>query len=629
MHALRAAMAVFSTIVLTLVLLTSPAAAQDANALVRQAGDALRKTESLAFRDKEAAFDKLPEVGDLIEQVRAADATHNRLRSLDSQFKRLVKDLERKTGRKYGEAAPAQDSAPAKAAAPKPAAPKAQAKKPAASGDKLPSSVAYRLEQLERELANGEKQVDAGKAERAERYANNAEKKLDEVLSKTDNEEHPRIVAAIERVQALRAAVDEAKASVLPRSVAGDLDSAEQRVAQAREALAAPPEDRADSEKLTIARIGQSLDVAQRRLGSAIENAEAAGYDHAGNPRFAKLADEIAALSARHAERQANLESKQAAGAAIAESARVDFDALNRLYDEVNETYSNSNHLQVTALFNGEGTVEARKILAHYDKFDAEMLPMVEEKLAHIRKIYGEDEYKIDAKVRAAGYGGKAGYTFGRLEKAVADVAQFRLDAAGKMSERAFQVADWILNTAHDFYFRDGEARALDDADVARGFAKESPEVATLMTDLQKEIDAAVAERWRIIDARTWPGHGGGAPENADELAQVAYKWVADSPDWGSRAGNPQYKDQEPRKPVKVTVLREWYVTETDALGQPIQYGLPVLIGVELDREKPDNLARAYELTLLGPKRKDPPRSPPFGDAWVGDSYYIRRDKLN
>ena len=629
MHALRAATAAFSTIVLTLVLLTSPAAAQDANALARQAGDTLRKTESLAFRDKEAAFDKLPEIDDLIEQVRAADANHSRLRSLDSQFKRLVKDLERKTGRTYGEAAPAQDSAPKQAAAPKPAAPKAQAKKPAVSGDKLPSAVAYRLEQLEKELANGEKQVAAGKADRATRYANNAEKKLDEVLSKTDNEEHPRIVAAIERVQALRAAVDEAKASKMPSAVAGELKSVDERLTNAEKALAKAPENDASSEAGVMRIIAQHLEVAERRLGGAREESDKAGFDHAAHPRFAELDKRLADLRARYDTRLANYEEGQAATQKVASAAEKDFTELAALLDQVREQYVNAGTTDVSTFANTEETTDAKERLALFQEFDAKLRGPIDEKLTYIRATYGQDRFAIDKTARAGGYDGRSGYTYERLTELLGQAAEFRLAAADKMSGVALQHADWVLNTAHDFFFRDGEARALDAAGVARGFAAGMGDTDAKLADLQSKIDAAVAERWRRIDARTWPGHGGGAPENADELAQVAYKWVADSKDWGSRAGNPQYKDQEPRKPVKVAVLREWYVTETDALGQPIQYGLPVLIGVELDREKPDNLARAYELTLLGPKRKDPPRSPPFGDAWVGDSYYIRRDKLD
>ncbi|MEQ9639277.1 MAG: hypothetical protein RIM84_04565 [Alphaproteobacteria bacterium] len=605
----------------------APAVAQDGGALARQAGDTLRKTESLAFRDKEGAFAKLPEIGDLIEQLRAADPQHSRLRSLDSQFKRLVKDLERKTGQTYGEAAAAP--APKKAAAPKPAAPKAQTAKPAASGGKLPSSVTYRLEQLEKELANGEKQVDTGKAERAERYANNAEKKLDDVLGKVDDENHPRIVSAIERVQALRAAVDEAKAGKMPSAVAGELKSVDERLTNAEQALAKPPEDSASSEERVMKTVAQHLDVAERRLNGAREESDNAGFDHAAHPQFAELDKRLADLRGRYDRRLATYEEGQAATGKVASAAEKDFTELGQMWEQVRERYVNSNTTDVATFANTEDTADAKERLALFQAFDEKLRDAVTEKLAYIRETYGEDRYAIDKTARAGGYDGKAGSYYAGLSEMLDQAAEFRLAAADKMSRVALQHADWVLNTAHDFFFRDGEARALDAAGVARGFAAGMGDTDAMLADLQKQIDAAVAERWRRIDERTWPGHGNGAPADRDELAQVAFKWVADSPDWGSRAGNPEYKDQEPRRPVVVAVLRDWYVTDTDALGQPIQYGLPVLIGVELEREKPENLARAYELTLLGPKRKDPPRSPPFGDAWVGDSYYIRRDKLN
>ncbi len=87
------------------------------------------------------------------------------------------------------------------------AAPGGAARPAAASGDKLPSRVAYKLEQVEKELANAERQIAAGRAPNAQRNLQTIERLMKEIGADPQNLTYPRAAAAIKRVKAVAAAV--------------------------------------------------------------------------------------------------------------------------------------------------------------------------------------------------------------------------------------------------------------------------------------------------------------------------------------------------------------------------------------------------------------------------------------
>ena len=79
----------------------------------------------------------------------------------------------------------------------------------AASGadEKLHSRVAYKMEQVEKELDKAEKSIAAGKPARADRPAKTIERLLMEIERGGQNMEHPRIATAAGRLEAVRAAM--------------------------------------------------------------------------------------------------------------------------------------------------------------------------------------------------------------------------------------------------------------------------------------------------------------------------------------------------------------------------------------------------------------------------------------
>jgi hypothetical protein len=113
------------------------------------------------------------------------------------------------------------------------------------------------------------------------------------------------------------------------------------------------------------------------------------------------------------------------------------------------------------------------------------------------------------------------------------------------------------------------------------------------------------------------PEHASNAPEDADKLAKVALAWFRASADWGKR-------DKDPRQPLAVVVTGPWSIQKTNLLGEPIMYGLPILLAVEVESDKQLNVARVYVLTLRTPEMRSVKMEPPFDHVTVGDSYFIR-----
>ena len=123
------------------------------------------------------------------------------------------------------------------------------------------------------------------------------------------------------------------------------------------------------------------------------------------------------------------------------------------------------------------------------------------------------------------------------------------------------------------------------------------------------------------VDARTWPGHASNAPSNADELAKASLDWFKNSPDWGKRSS-------KIRHPLAVTVTGPWSVQQKNLLGEPIMYGLPIKLAVRVDEDSELNVVRVYDLTMRTMEARGVKMEPPFDHITVGNSYFIRPNKV-
>ena len=135
--------------------------------------------------------------------------------------------------------------------------------------------------------------------------------------------------------------------------------------------------------------------------------------------------------------------------------------------------------------------------------------------------------------------------------------------------------------------------------------------------ELSESVERRLAEDMKAlgvkIDAVKWPGSVSGKKKEEE----AGLKYFKESPDWEKRP-------TEPRRVLAFAIRGEWTVQKTNVLGQPVQYGIPALLVVQVDGEKKDNLARVYNLTLRNAESTNAKPVPPFTEITVGDSWYIR-----
>ncbi len=156
--------------------------AADADTMAREINTELRAAERQMHSGKhEEASAALEAIGLKLEALKAADARHRQLRSLESKFSRLKKDVERRT--KKTVSTPSSGTAPREAA------------QPGTAGDKLPSGVTYRLKKINDALDGRRMREDPFDL-------------MEEIETKYGGQypaDHPEIVAAKKRLAELEA----------------------------------------------------------------------------------------------------------------------------------------------------------------------------------------------------------------------------------------------------------------------------------------------------------------------------------------------------------------------------------------------------------------------------------------
>jgi hypothetical protein len=80
---------------------------------------------------------------------------------------------------------------------------------------------------------------------------------------------------------------------------------------------------------------------------------------------------------------------------------------------------------------------------------------------------------------------------------------------------------------------------------------------------------------------------------------------------------------------LAVSVTGPWSVQKQNLLGNPIMYGLPIKLAVRVDSDAELNVVRVYDLTMRTVEKAGVEMEPPFDHITVGNSYFIRPDKVN
>lgn len=329
----------------------------------------------------------------------------------------------------------------------------------------------------------------------------------------------------------------------------------------------------------------------------------------------AKLAEADKAI----AQAKGGYKEAKAAASAKSEEVSVDVKKLHDEYERVKSAFSNAGG---TAIYYNDLKPVAG-LIVQIEGFEKNDLDKTESKMHIFAQKYGTNREEIDKKAESMGYSGntRASFAYTELSKGIEGIKKTRVVMAEDLIKRFEEMMARAKKGVHDFYVvkQYGEVRTW--LEMASRYDSENPKVKEAQANIDQRIADGMQGFHARIDKRTWPKHAAKAPQNAKKLAKVALDWFKNDAGWGKRS-------EEPRKPLAVVVTGPWSSQAKNILGEIIMYGLPILLAVEVDRDKELNVARVYSLTMRTVEKKDVKMAPPFDHVTVGNSYFIRPDKV-
>jgi hypothetical protein len=272
--------------------------------------------------------------------------------------------------------------------------------------------------------------------------------------------------------------------------------------------------------------------------------------------------------------------------------------------------------------YNGLNTVNA--LLDKIEAFESGEVHKLKPAIEAFAKKYGTTGSQIDQKAEAMGYSGdvRASFPYVELVQGIDNVEKTRTVMADDLIRRAEDMKSSLSRGVSDFQRANQYARMKAWGAVAERFEMENPRVKVFNSTLDSWIEEDQRTMAAKIDNVSWPGHADDASRDADKLAEVVYLFLQKESDKLAA------KDQDSRKMLSVVITGPWRVFKKNILGEPIQYGLPILGAVQHESEKARNLARVYQLTMLTQEYKGVEMAPPFIGSAVGNSYYIRPSQV-
>jgi hypothetical protein len=535
--------------------------------MLNQLNKDLRQAERDMFSGKtEKAIAALDPIRELFGQVKEADPNNPAIKTLESKYKKLVKDLERRSGKDLGggsltvAAASTQPELPSKPEA-KPLPAREPAAPTAAAGAEAPTQAA------------------------AQPAA------------------PPQAAAPVKMPYEARKPLLQATSRL--KTIESDL------------ATLADPGYRGDKDQL-VGRIDEKLSVIRDSLDSAKSLAAEKGVT--AHPSFDEVEAGYAQALEKVNEAKTGYAQSKSASAAAAEEVTADVNALMADYRRVQPVFEKA--MGSVIYYNDLKTVE--DLLAQIEAFEKEEPASLAPKLAAFAAKYGSTREEIDKKADSMGYSGevRASFPYTELVQGIENVKKTRAVMADDVLRRAVSMKEHTAKGAHDFSRRErhGEIKAW--GQTAAALDPDNPRVKEFMSGIEAWIEADTKALDDRIDRSAWPAQADNAPEDAAALTGVLMDFLQKESDKLAA------KDQDPRKMLAVVITGPWRVFKKNLLGEPIQYGLPILGTVQLESEKPQNLARVYELTMLTDEFKGVKMAPPFIGSAVGNSYYIRPSAL-
>ncbi len=536
--------------------------AADAKALLKQVTQELRQAERDMFAGKtdKAIFALEPIKKGLIE-LKAADPNNPGLKTAENKYKKLVKDLERRTGKDLGGGTlTAAETSSQRKLPPKPEAKPMPEKSPpaTATGDAKTTTV---------KTASS---VQAAKDAAQAKLPHEARRPLSESTSQLG-----RVDGYIKRL-------DDPKSGFNKKQLVDNMDKS---IAFARTKL--------DEAKALSAKKGVT-----------------------SHPDFDKAEEDLAAAEQRVAEAKQRYKEAQVAAAASSKEVDADVKALLVEYKRVEPLFA-----KATGYVTHYNDLKPVKdLLSQIENFEKNDLNKINDAMKAFAQKYGSTREEIDRKAEAMGYSGqgRASFPYTSLSEGIENVQKTRTVMADDLIRRASDMKDRTQKGISDLA-RPKQYKIIKAwGKLAAQFDQDNSRVKEFNSGLDPWIEEDMKALNAKIDRATWPGKANNAPDNADKLSKIAVEFL--QKEENKRAG----RNIEVGKVLAVAVTGPWRVFKKNLLGEPIQYNLPILCAVEYKSDKDLNAVRVYDSTLLTEEYKGVKMAPPFLGATVGNSYYIR-----
>ena len=536
--------------------------ATDAKAVLKQVTQELRQAERDMFAGKEdkAIFALEPIKKRLIE-LKAADPNNPGLKTAENKYKKLVKDLERRTGKDLGGGTlTAAKMSTQTELPPKPEAKPMSEKSPSATATADAKTTAVKTASS----------AEAAKAATQAKLPHEARSPLSQSASQLS-----RIDGYIKKL----------------------LD----------------PTSTFNKEQL-VDHMDKSIASARTKFDEA--KALAAKKGVTSHPDFDKTEADLAAAEQKVAEAKQQYKEVKTAAAASSKEVDADVKALLVEYNRVNPLFE-----KATGYVTYYNDLEPVKgLLSQIENFEKNDLNKINDAMKAFAQKYGATREEIDRKAEAMGYSGqgRASFPYTALSEGIKNVQKTRTVMADDLIRRASDMKDRTQKGISDLA-RPKQYKTIKAwGELAAQFDRDNSRVKEFNSGLDSWIKEDMKALNAKIDKATWPGKADNAPDNAGKLSKIAVEFL--QKEENKRAE----RNIEVGKVLAVAVTGPWRVFKKNLLGEPIQYNLPILCAVEYKSDKDLNAVRVYDSTLLTEEYKGVKMAPPFMGATVGNSYYIR-----
>ena len=612
----------------------SEAYAADVKELLKQVNKELRQANRDMFGGKsEKAIAALEQIKEKLIQSKQIDPNNPRIKGYENKYKKLVKDLERRTGKDLGgetlttSAASTETELASKPAVKPLAEKKAPSPVPVQEG---PAGLAKEAESLirkaERNMFSGKKEAAASQLKQAEAVIREIKTQDPEIshLSALENrlaQVQKKLSARAPKTGTPSVPVKEKvgkKAAVgakLPYNARRPVEMAERDLESIDKSAQRLSDPKWNKDQL-LQNMRKSLESARRNLENG--KAEAAKKGVTSHPKLDELETGIQGAEEKIAEADRGIAQSREKAAASAKEVTGDVAALKAEYDRVRPVFDKAAGSVI--YYNDLGDVKT--LIEQIEGFEKDDRGGIQQQMQAFGEKYGTTRDEIDRKADQMGYENtyyRASFAYTELSKGIENIEKTRTVMADDLVRRAEEMKTRTSKGIHDFARLKQHARIKAWGAMAARFDPDSPRVKAFNQGIDAWVVADAEALNAKIDRATFPKQVQDAPKDAQKLAKAAKAFLQKEEDKLAAE-----KEKEVSRVLRVVVTGPWRVFKKNLLGEPIQYNLPIATAVQTQSEKQQDLARVYLSTMLTQEMKGVKKAPPYLGATVGDSYYIR-----